>query len=131
MKALTERQEEVIRAIAQFLREHQCYPTYRYLAKHLELSSTNAVTCHLRALEQKGWVEWQLPTTGAKNSRSKFCLTVAAQEKFFENTDAKKLAQIKQYVLTLNTKYQHLDNYERQLAVKEIRRRILQIIEGN
>lgn len=54
MTGLTERQEEVLRFIAAFQREHGFSPTLREIGKALGMASTNGVFEHLQALEKKG-----------------------------------------------------------------------------
>ena len=52
MKKLTDRQEQVLRFIANFLDEHHYPPTIREIAKHFEISVKGAYD-HVKALEKK------------------------------------------------------------------------------
>ena len=58
-KGLTQRQRRVLDFIASFVSEHGFPPTYREIAAHLGIRSTNGVNDHLRALERKGYVSRQ------------------------------------------------------------------------
>lgn len=56
---LTDRQAQVLRVIHAHLGEHGRYPTYRELMAVFDMASTQAVVCHLRSLEQKGYIDWR------------------------------------------------------------------------
>lgn len=55
-ESLTSRQREVYDTIVDFKGEIGYPPTMEELATRLDLSSTNAVSRHLRILEEKGWI---------------------------------------------------------------------------
>jgi len=57
MKNLTNRQEEVLRVIVEFIREHMAPPTIREIGDMVGISSTNGVMDHLKALQRKGWLK--------------------------------------------------------------------------
>jgi repressor LexA len=57
MKGLTERQEEVLRYIAERLQETGYPPTIREIGNGLGIRSTNGVNDHLKALERKGYLD--------------------------------------------------------------------------
>ena len=54
---VTDRQMRVLVAIEQFLDSRGYPPTVRALCDMLEMSSTNGMLEHLRALERKGYIE--------------------------------------------------------------------------
>lgn len=56
MNGITERQREVLDHIRAFLDGHGYPPTIRELRNLLGIGSTNAVVCHLKALEKKGYL---------------------------------------------------------------------------
>jgi len=56
VRGLTPRQAEVLRLIAESVRGSGYPPTLRELGSRLGVSSPNAVICHLRALERKGYI---------------------------------------------------------------------------
>jgi|DewCreStandDraft_1066081.scaffolds.fasta_scaffold00207_67 repressor LexA len=56
-KGLTARQREVLARIIQHIEEHNCPPTIRELAAELNITSTNGVRDHLRALMEKGFIK--------------------------------------------------------------------------
>jgi repressor LexA len=64
MYDLTKRQREVLEYIVQYTFEHLYQPSLREICGHIKVSSTNAVSDHLRALERKGFL------TGSKNARA-------------------------------------------------------------
>lgn len=53
---LTERQQEILKFIQQFLGESGYPPTLREIGKHFQISSTFGVKRHLEALEKKGYL---------------------------------------------------------------------------
>ncbi len=56
-KGLTARQREVLARIIKHIEEHNCPPTIRELAAELNITSTNGVRDHLRALMEKGFIK--------------------------------------------------------------------------
>ncbi len=57
MSTLTPRQQELYGYLADFLGEYGYPPSYREIAEALGIRSTNGVSAHLNALEQKGYIE--------------------------------------------------------------------------
>ena len=57
MKTLTDRQAIVLDFITAHIDQHGVAPSYREIAEHLGISSTNGVSDHLLALERKGYIE--------------------------------------------------------------------------
>lgn len=57
MVGLTERQRFLLDYIESSIRDIERPPTIREMASWMGVSSTYAVTCHLRALERKGYIE--------------------------------------------------------------------------
>jgi repressor LexA len=55
-KELTERQNEILTFIKEFVRENGFPPTLREIGKSFEISSTFGVKRHLDALEKKGYI---------------------------------------------------------------------------
>jgi SOS-response transcriptional repressor LexA len=55
--ALTARQQLVLTAVADFVRDAGRPPTLRELAEAIGINSTNGATDHLKALERKGYLE--------------------------------------------------------------------------
>lgn len=56
-KGLTARQREVLARIIKHIEERNCPPTIRELAAELNITSTNGVRDHLRALMEKGFIK--------------------------------------------------------------------------
>lgn len=56
-KPLSQRQELLLGFVKGYVAKHGYAPTVREIADALEISSTNAVTDHLKALERKGYVK--------------------------------------------------------------------------
>lgn len=54
MFVLTERQADVLLAIMQYRDQHGYSPSYRELAKLLDIESLNGVVYHIEALTRKG-----------------------------------------------------------------------------
>ena len=54
----TKRQAAVVRALVALTAKQGYPPTFRELAAKLGISSPNGIACHLRALREKGYVEW-------------------------------------------------------------------------
>lgn len=52
--SLTDRQTEVLRYIVASIKVLHRPPTFREIAAHIEVSSTNGIKDHLAALERKG-----------------------------------------------------------------------------
>lgn len=55
-EALTDRQQEVLDFIKGWIRTMQRPPTYLEIGHSLGMSSPNAVACHLKAIEKKGYI---------------------------------------------------------------------------
>jgi repressor LexA len=68
-KQLTERQEQILGFIQDFIQESGYPPTLREIAKEFELSSTFGVKRHLEALEKKGYLSVE------SNTSRGICLT--------------------------------------------------------
>lgn len=56
MKAITDRQLEILRYIDSFIRDHRYAPTVRDIQDAFHLASTNGVNDHVAALEKKGFI---------------------------------------------------------------------------
>jgi len=56
MKALTDRQEQLLNFIADHVESHGFPPSIREMADHMDIRSTNGVNDHLKALERKGYI---------------------------------------------------------------------------
>lgn len=69
--ALTPRQSEIFEWIKEYLRENQIPPSIREIAEEFQISSPNGVLCHLRSLEEKGWIE---RSEGARKIRILGCV---------------------------------------------------------
>ena len=57
MKALTERQKEILHLIAQNIEEKGYPPSYQELANHMNIKSKFAILKHIDALVSKGYLE--------------------------------------------------------------------------
>lgn len=57
MKDLTDRQREMLTHIGEAIRRTGMPPTVRELARLMNITSTNGITDHLRALERKGFID--------------------------------------------------------------------------
>ena len=57
MRALTEKQARILRFIRDKVERQGCPPSVREIARRFRFASTNAVRCHLAALEKKGFIE--------------------------------------------------------------------------
>jgi repressor LexA len=57
MKELTERQQEILEFIQEYVENYSYPPTYREICKHFNISSTNGVKRHVDALQKKGYLE--------------------------------------------------------------------------
>ena len=53
---LTSRQNEVLQFIKTFTRSHGYAPSVREIGKAMGITSVNAVTGHLIAMQKKGWI---------------------------------------------------------------------------
>lgn len=56
-KQLTRRQQQVMMFIIDHWARFGVPPTYREIAAKFGIRSPNGVTCHLKALEAKGWIK--------------------------------------------------------------------------
>lgn len=56
MQGLTERQQQVLNAIASYIKEKGYPPTVRELAQELGFKSTSTLHAHLQRLEKKGYI---------------------------------------------------------------------------
>lgn len=54
---LTDRQREVFDFICLFIRENGHPPTTRDIGDGMHIASPNGVSCHLKALRSKGWID--------------------------------------------------------------------------
>ena len=57
MRGLTERQEEVLGYVRQYVRERGVAPSRSEIAEEIGVSNTTTIDSHLAALMRKGWVE--------------------------------------------------------------------------
>lgn len=55
---LTARQAQLLTFIRQHFRTYRSIPTFREMAAHLRVGSTNAVTGHVRLLAKKGYLRY-------------------------------------------------------------------------
>lgn len=55
-KPLAPRQKDVLLYIEDYVARHECAPTVRELCEGLGVGSTNTISHHLNALEQKGYI---------------------------------------------------------------------------
>ena len=53
-KPLTERQQDILRAILAHYAAHGTPPTIRDLAEAVGVKGTNGIACHLRAMKKRG-----------------------------------------------------------------------------
>ena len=74
---LTERQEEILSYIVDFIRDNLMPPTLREVGKRFGIGSTNGVVDHLKTLERKGYIRRQ---DGAQSRGIK--LTQKARDKY-------------------------------------------------
>jgi repressor LexA len=63
--ALTARQAQILGFIRGYIHDNGIPPSLRDIVRHFGLGSTNAVACHLEAIERKGAIK----LTGAGKSR--------------------------------------------------------------
>jgi repressor LexA len=59
VKTLTDRQLEVLRWIADYIRERHFPPTLREIGEGIGVTSSNGVTDILKALRVKGAITWE------------------------------------------------------------------------
>ncbi len=57
MKDLTERQQQILDFIKEYVDNFNYPPTYREICKHFNISSTNGVKRHVDALQKKGYLD--------------------------------------------------------------------------
>ena len=55
--ALTPRQQQIVDFIETYREEHGRSPSYREIAAHLGVASTNTVYCHVLCIERKGRIK--------------------------------------------------------------------------
>lgn len=56
MQELTERQQQVLDCVTNYLRQHGCPPTIREISEHIGVKGTATAVVHLDALEKKGYI---------------------------------------------------------------------------
>jgi repressor LexA len=56
---LTSRQESILTYIKDFIRDQGYSPSYREIGQAHNIRSPYAVQCHLKALQRKGWIQWE------------------------------------------------------------------------
>jgi repressor LexA len=56
MRDLTDRQREILRYIAVFSAKECWPPTIRDIQHHFGIASPNGVVCHLKSLQDKGYI---------------------------------------------------------------------------
>ncbi len=56
MKNLTVRQQEILGYLQNYMKDNGYWPSFREIESHFGFRSTNAVTGHLNALEEKGYI---------------------------------------------------------------------------
>ena len=54
---LTDRQQEVLDYIIDYLSKYDCQPSYKEIGVAMGISNINGVVCHISALEKKGYVK--------------------------------------------------------------------------
>lgn len=57
METITEKQEAVLKFIEKYQMQHGSSPTLREMREHFGVSSDNSILKHLKALEEKGFIE--------------------------------------------------------------------------
>lgn len=60
-KCLTRRQREILEFCETCVREEQHFPALRDIGKRFAIKSPNGVTCHIKALERKGFLKHAAP----------------------------------------------------------------------
>jgi repressor LexA len=79
-KLLTDRQQEILSFLQQFLQENGYPPTLREIGKHFNISSTFGVKRHLEALEKKGYLNiLSNASRGISITRDEFSNTNSAE----------------------------------------------------
>lgn len=56
LKKLTQRQRDILLFIIDHTRERGYQPSIREIGARFKIASPNGVACHLRAIQQKGWI---------------------------------------------------------------------------
>lgn len=56
MRALTDKQRQVLDFVERFVEAQQCSPTLREIGNHMGIRSTNGVDYHLSCLERTGYI---------------------------------------------------------------------------
>ncbi len=56
MSPLTDRQEQILQFIRNYIREHGWSPSIREIGKAFHIASTNGIARHLQAIERKGHI---------------------------------------------------------------------------
>lgn len=64
MRGLTDRQEQILEYIVESIKERLYPPSYREIGDRVGISSTNAVSDHLRALKRKGYIDFDKAKRG-------------------------------------------------------------------
>ncbi len=62
---LTERQEEILRYIANHVELNGFQPSFREMMDRFKIRSLNGITCHLKAMERKGVIQCNFNTSRA------------------------------------------------------------------
>ena len=62
---LTERQEEILRFIANHVELNGFQPSFREMMDRFKIRSLNGITCHLKAMERKGVIQCNFNTSRA------------------------------------------------------------------
>ncbi len=57
MKGLTARQEEILRYLIAFTRGRHYQPNYREIGNRFNITSTQGVSDHIKALHRKGYIK--------------------------------------------------------------------------
>ena len=55
--ALTIKQKEILEYLVQYTFENLYQPTMREICDHFQIASTNALSCHLKSMVTKGYIE--------------------------------------------------------------------------
>lgn len=82
MKELTERQQEILDFIQEFININSYPPTYREIGKKFDIASTYGVKRHLDALQKKGYLD-----TCKNTSRTISVKQSSEQNRFNETTE--------------------------------------------
>ena len=54
---MTDRQQEIYNFSRDHIEDKGWPPSIREIGNHMGIATTNGVTCHLRPMEKKGWIE--------------------------------------------------------------------------